>query len=116
VAAERERGRPPTESLQQNRHLCRATLLSVPLPPPRGASFDDTCLDVCCEHGYFLPMPTPQQHRSASLPKERFDSLQQEVFLNLWRTYDRLKALEDEAFARVGLSAQQYNTLRLLRS
>ncbi len=61
-------------------------------------------------------MATPQQYRSASLPKERFDSLQQEVFLNLWRTYDRLKALEDEAFGRVGLSAQQYNTLRLLRS
>ena len=25
-----------------------------------------------------------------------FDSLEQEVFLNLWRTYDRLRALEEE--------------------
>lgn len=48
--------------------------------------------------------------------KRRFDSLEQEVFLNLWRTYDRLRALEDEAFARYDLTAQQYNTLRLLRS
>lgn len=60
---------------------------------------------------------------SASSPKSgsarrsrKFDSLQQEVFLNLWRTYDRLKALEDETFSESGISAQQYNTLRLLRS
>lgn len=36
--------------------------------------------------------------------------------MNLWRTYDRLKALEDETFSESGISAQQYNTLRLLRS
>ncbi len=46
----------------------------------------------------------------------RFDSLEQEVFLNLWRTYDRLKALEDELFARFDLTPQQYNVLRLLRA
>ena len=44
-----------------------------------------------------------------------FDSLQQEAFLNLWRTYDRLRILEDELFGRYELSAQQYNALRLLR-
>ncbi|TMQ33895.1 MAG: MarR family transcriptional regulator [Planctomycetota bacterium] len=44
-----------------------------------------------------------------------FDSLQQEVFLNLWRTYDRLRILEDELFGRYELTAQQYNALRLLR-
>lgn len=48
--------------------------------------------------------------------RRRFDSLQQEAYLNLWRTYDRLKALEEEVFAPFGLSAQQYNALRLLRS
>lgn len=48
--------------------------------------------------------------------KRRFDSIQQEAFLNLWRTYDKLKVLEDTMFASVDLSAQQYNTLRLLRS
>src|SRR5438445_6470967 len=46
----------------------------------------------------------------------RFDSLEQEVFLNLWRTYDRLRAFEDELFARHELTPQQYNALRLLRS
>ena len=48
--------------------------------------------------------------------KQRFDSLQQEAFLNLWRTYDRLRALEDELFSRYALTAQQYNALRLLRA
>jgi DNA-binding MarR family transcriptional regulator len=46
--------------------------------------------------------------------RTRFDSLQQEAFLNLWRTYDRLKAIEEELFSPHGLSAQQYNALRLL--
>jgi DNA-binding MarR family transcriptional regulator len=46
----------------------------------------------------------------------RFDSPQQEAFLSLWRTYDRLKMLEDELFGRHDLTAQQYNTLRLLRA
>src|SRR5438046_4756106 len=45
----------------------------------------------------------------------RFDSLEQEVFLNLWRTYDRLRAFEDELFERHELTPQQYNALRLLR-
>lgn len=45
----------------------------------------------------------------------RFDSPEQEAFLGLWRTYDRLRALEDELFARHELTAQQYNALRLLR-
>ena len=52
---------------------------------------------------------------SAQKPVKRFDSPQQEVFLNLWRTYDRLRALEDELFGRYGLTAQQYNALRLLQ-
>jgi DNA-binding MarR family transcriptional regulator len=46
----------------------------------------------------------------------RFDSLEQEVFLNVWRTYDRLRILEDEVFARFDLTPQQYNLLRLLRA
>lgn len=46
----------------------------------------------------------------------RFDSPEQEVFLGLWRTYDCLKALEDELFDRHDLSAQQYNVLRLLKA
>lgn len=46
----------------------------------------------------------------------RFDSLEQEVFLNLWRTYDRLRAFEDELFSRFDLTPQQYNVLRLLNS
>ena len=53
-----------------------------------------------------------------ALPRRRsrrFDSLEQEAFLNLWRTYDRLRALEDVLFSSHDLTAQQYNALRLLR-
>jgi len=46
----------------------------------------------------------------------RFDSLEQEVFLNLWRSYDRLRALEEELFTQYNLTPQQYNALRLLSS
>ena len=46
----------------------------------------------------------------------RFDSVEQEAYLNLWRTYDRLRGLEDELFARHELTAQQYNALRLLKA
>lgn len=48
--------------------------------------------------------------------KTRFDSLQQEAYLSLWRTYDRLKSIEEELFAQFDLSAQQYNSLRLLQA
>ena len=41
----------------------------------------------------------------------RFDSTQQECYLNLWRTYDRLRMLEDELFQRYELTPQQYNAL-----
>ena len=57
-------------------------------------------------------MPPPE---SDARP-QRFDSPQQEVFLNLWRTYDRLRLLEDELFGRHDLTAQQYNALRLLKA
>ena len=57
-------------------------------------------------------MTTPRTRRQT----RRFDSPEQEAYLNLWRTYDRLRALEDELFARFDLTAQQYNALRLLRS
>jgi DNA-binding MarR family transcriptional regulator len=45
-----------------------------------------------------------------------FDSPEQEVYLNLWRTYDCLRALEDELFVKYDLTAQQYNALRLLKA
>lgn len=45
----------------------------------------------------------------------KFDSPQQEAYLHLWRTYDRLREIEDETFANAGLTAQQYNALRILR-
>src|SRR3954447_10981265 len=54
--------------------------------------------------------PVPPRHG------RHFDSPEQEVFLSLWRTYDRLRGLEDELFGRHGLTAQQYNALRLLRA
>jgi len=48
-----------------------------------------------------------------SLP---FDSETQRVFLHLWRTYDLLKAIEDKCLSNFGLSAQQYNVLRILQA
>jgi DNA-binding MarR family transcriptional regulator len=45
----------------------------------------------------------------------KFDSPQQEAYLHLWRTYDRLREIEDETFASKGITAQQYNALRILR-
>ncbi len=48
--------------------------------------------------------------------QRRFDSPEQEAFLGLWRTFDRLHALEEELFARYDLTPQQYNALRLLRA
>jgi DNA-binding MarR family transcriptional regulator len=53
---------------------------------------------------------------SPSSARRRYDSLEQEAYLNLWRTYDCLKALEDDLFAPVGISPQQYNALRLLKA
>ncbi len=53
---------------------------------------------------------TSKQTRAA-----HFDSLEQEAFLNLWRTYDRLHLIEEELFGRYELTPQQYNALRLLR-
>src|ERR1044071_953361 len=57
-------------------------------------------------------MTMPRQARKS----RHFDSLEQEVFLNLWRTYDRLRAVEEELFDKFDLTPQQYNTLRLLRA
>lgn len=46
----------------------------------------------------------------------RFDSIEQEAYLSLWRTYDRLRALEDDLFSQWDLTAQQYNVLRILKA
>src|SRR5258706_7705297 len=62
-----------------------------------------------------MSMATEQEHERAK-KRQRFDSPQQETYLNLWRTYDRLRLIEDELFARHELTAQQYNALRLLRA
>src|SRR5437762_14094222 len=59
-----------------------------------------------------MSAPAAKVTRTSAL----FDSLEQEAFLSLWRTYDRLRALEDELFARFDLTPQQYNALRLLRA
>lgn len=45
-----------------------------------------------------------------------FDSPEQEAYLQLWRTYDRLREIEERLFTRFDLTAQQYNALRVLQS
>lgn len=57
----------------------------------------------------------PTKHRTAS-KKVLFDSPEQEAYLQLWRTYDRLREIEERTFREHGISAQQYNTLRLLKA
>lgn len=47
--------------------------------------------------------------------KKAFDSLEQEVFLNLMRTCDFLSREMEELFKPSGLSSAQYNVLRILR-
>lgn len=59
-----------------------------------------------------MSAPSPPSRRLA----RRFDSPQQEAYLNLWRTYDRLRMVEDALFQKYDLTAQQYNALRLLRA
>ena len=46
----------------------------------------------------------------------KFDSPEQEVYLNLWRTYDRLRTIEDRLFPQYDISSHQYNVLRLLKA
>lgn len=60
------------------------------------------------------PTPSPRPPGVVRHPHGPCDSLEQEAYLNLWRTFDRLKAVEEEVFDRHGLSAQQYNALRVL--
>jgi len=52
----------------------------------------------------------------ATAARLRFDSPLQELYLNLWRTYDRLRDLEEQLFAEYELNSQQYNVLRLLKA
>ncbi len=58
---------------------------------------------------------TAPRTRTAPAPR-RFDSPEQEAFLGLWRTFDRLRALEEGLFVSYSLTPQQYNALRLLRA
>jgi len=58
-------------------------------------------------------MPTTRTRPAPA--QRRFDSPEQEAFLGLWRTFDRLRALEEELFAGYDLTPQKYNALRLLR-
>lgn len=72
-------------------------------------SIQHSCLDNGCSNKYIAGMSTtPRRSR-------HFDSLEQEAFLNLWRTYDRLRIEEDRLFAQYDLTPQQYNALRVLR-
>lgn len=59
--------------------------------------------------------PPVLNKRRTARTRRRFDSPEQEAFLNLWRTYDRLRVEEDRLFSESDLTPQQYNALRLLR-
>lgn len=57
-----------------------------------------------------------ESHSSGRTACRQVVSSEQKVFLNLWRTYDCLKHLEDQLFSAYQLSAQQYNALKLLQA
>lgn len=59
---------------------------------------------------------TARAGRSSPPSAPLFDSLEQEAYLQLWRTYDRLREIDEQVFTAAGISAQQYNALRVLRS
>lgn len=63
--------------------------------------------------GYTDGMTRSARRRAAG---RRFDSAEQEAYLALWRTYDRLREIEEGFFGRWEITAQQYNVLRLLRA
>ena len=73
----------------------------------------DNCLDSHCSNSYIDAM-TPAAPKRRKPP--RFDSAEQEAYLGLWRTYDRLRELEDALFAEWEITNQQYNVLRLLEA
>jgi DNA-binding MarR family transcriptional regulator len=60
--------------------------------------------------------PPPRRLRRTSPAPAAFDSLEQAAYLQLWRTYDRLRELDERVFQRHRLTAQQYNALRILKS
>jgi DNA-binding MarR family transcriptional regulator len=57
-----------------------------------------------------------QHSTSVSGDAIEFDSTEQRVFLHLWRTYDLLKAVEEECLDKFEVTGQQYNVLRILKS
>src|SRR3954447_25296923 len=62
-----------------------------------------------------MPMATERDNEQKKRG-QRFDSPQQEAYLNLWRTYDRVRLIEDALFDSFVLAARQYNALRLLKA
>ncbi len=98
----------------------------------RGKSRNKYCLDNGCSDDYSCGMKTSGAESKNTDSKNndaissdvsgvgesrnrKFDSLEQEVYLSIWRTYDRLRALEDGLFAGLDLTPQQYNVLRILQ-
>lgn len=62
------------------------------------------------------PTTRPASQLQTELRKRLpFDSLEQELFLNLWRTCDRLQHDMERLFEDYGLTPQRYNVLRILR-
>ncbi len=65
---------------------------------------------MCFEQNPAMENTVKAEHASA-VP---LDSLSQKVFLHLWKTYDILRGIENECLVDFGISAQQYNVLRIL--
>src|SRR6516162_7060377 len=75
------------------RRMCMFASVNLAGRISRRISVSKECLDNCCLNCYYVLMMTSQTRQTRR--SRRFDSLEQEAFLNLWHTYDRLRVLED---------------------
>jgi DNA-binding MarR family transcriptional regulator len=73
------------------------------------------CLDNSCLDDYKEGMNSVMDDKTKETSR-KFDSLEQEAYLAIWRTFDRLRVFDEALFAQWGLTAQQYNVLRILRA
>ena len=73
----------------------------------------NTCLDTQCENTYYVRMTASLQNEIRQT--RPFSSLREEALLSLWRTSAALQDGLERVLRNHGLSAAQYNVLRILR-
>ena len=62
-----------------------------------------------------LPTTEPSDLQQQLRKRHPFDSFEEEVYLNMWRTFDLLQSEAGRLLDEHGLTSQRYNVLRILR-